>query len=237
MLGESHRCGGLEPGNQLTLVISLPILLLTAKLLLSKYHTVWRFSLPAAEDKPWWLVIAIPSQETSPHSSIILTIFVIHLPTGEIPSPVHIPHQRNKPLWANMSKLLIICALCLQAKANIVSNKRKRRSLSNVSLFSQVFLVFFSPERLIKFMQMTLSPPKHANAALVLRYKLTACYKVKFPVLAVQVVVETFLSSCKCTCLFNLIPKSVLWKTSIVFVVSWEEKENVEWLRQMQNCS
>lgn len=68
--------------------------------------------------------------------------------------------QRKQPLCdGDVRPVLIICVtvLCLQAKANIVSNKGEKRLLNNVSLFPQVSSFFFS-ERLIKFMQMTLSP-------------------------------------------------------------------------------
>lgn len=61
-----------------------------------------------------------------------------------------------------MSDLLIIdvTGLCLQARANIVSNKGEEKGLlNNVSLLPQVSTFLPpNPEILIKFMQMTLSP-------------------------------------------------------------------------------
>lgn len=122
-LGKEHCCAGPEPGNQLTLVISLPIWLLTAELLSPEYH---RLRLPAVRVGLGGCLLRAPAIVTSLHSSISLTIYVMHLAGDEIPSPVHIfTWKENNLSVTGMSDLLIICVtvLCLQVKANIVCNK------------------------------------------------------------------------------------------------------------------
>lgn len=117
-------------------------------------------------------MIASPSPKMCPHIKIILIICVIYLAKGEILSPGHffVSFRENNLFGTKMSNFQIICvpALCLQAKANIVSNKEVKGPFEQCQLVSTGILsVFFlSSERLIKFMQMTLSPLETCKCSL-----------------------------------------------------------------------
>ena len=153
--GEPLRCSGEpEPGNQVTLVISVPIWQLTVEPLSSKYHRMRIHQL-------LYLVTVSPSQRNQP--SLYLPKYLCHpFSRGwNSFSCAQFCTKENKPSTRKMSDLLIIyvAVLCLQTMANIVNNKGEKKKgafWKNVSLPPYVSTVLsFPSEILIKFMQMT----------------------------------------------------------------------------------
>lgn len=151
--------------------------------------------------QPWWLVIASPPpKKMCPHNKIILTICVISLAKGEIPSPGQIFFnflQRKQPPWdkdVKLSDYVCQCSVC-KPRPMLWVIRKKRGSLNNVSLFLQVYLVgfFFPPLKdSLNLCKWHCHPLKHANVVFVLCYEVTALQKVKFPVLAVQEVEDFY---------------------------------------------
>lgn len=105
----------------------------------------------------------------------------------EIPSSVHVfPPRKTASLITKMSNLLTICVtvLCLQAKANIVSNKGKKGLWTMSACFCR-YPVFFPLKDSLNLCKWHCHPLKYANVLLAVCYETSALQRVECSFIAI----------------------------------------------------